>query len=190
MRFLLLILTLLFSSLCALGNSHHTLDIWDNKDYSPIKPTQTWLKGIQSFRLDRNCADRDFNLAYLVATDKHNATFIFATIEDGFAFKYKVFDINQDGKTELLVFFGSGGNANILKIFSIADDKKRTYTPKDLKEWNTTHIVSNCFGLDAIKVEKGKIKIVTRDYSDGGVLEITYKVSGNSVVEQKSIKIR
>ena len=162
-----------------------TLDIWDAKDYSNIAATQKWLKGIQSFRLDRNNVEKPYPLSYLAATDSEGATFIFDCI-GGFHFKFKAFDINGDGETELLVFYHTGGNAYKLAIYSIACAGKRSYTPKDISKWNTEMICSN--RLASIEAEKGKITVATHDYDSenhGGYLIIEYSVQDKAVKEAK-----
>lgn len=166
------------------ANFKPTLDIRDAKDYLNINATQKWIKGIQSFRLDRQ-VEKKYPLSYLVATDSDGAIFMFDCVE-GRDFEYKAFDINKDGKTELLVFYHASGNAYMLNIYSIVDGKNRTHTPKDIVKWEDVAICGNQYS--GIKVEEGKITVRTHDYGSencSGYLVTEYSVEGNVVKEIK-----
>ncbi len=166
-----------------------TLDVWDAKDFQKIEVSQKWLNGVQSFRLDRKNVERSYQTVYLVASDEEGATFIFDSLEDAIAIKYKSFDLNGDGKSELLVFYHSGGNAYLLAIYSIADEKKRQYNPKDIVKWENKMECSNQYSY--IEVEKEKITVITHNYEKGDeFLEFIYKVKGTSIeeVSKKSYK--
>lgn len=179
-RFVNLFLAI-FLSLYCYAQKNSSFEIRYNNDYTELNTEHKWLKGVQSFMFDY----KDFKgekisfsgLRYLAYTDDRGCPIIFDSLDDGLAFEYKVFDLEGDGKLELLVFFNAGGNAYILRIYQLLDDEKSFVK---IVPWKTQPSASNQYS--SIKVEKNSIIVATHNYEKGeGILEIKYKAKNGKL---------
>lgn len=161
-------------------NFDSRLTIDDNNDFTRVYPTQKWLAAVQTFRLYRDDAD-GFRRVYLAASNVGGSPFIFDSVDDGCAFEFKTFDINGDGKSELLVFYHCGGNAYVLQVYSIAEPGERQFGPSDLVKWTCDMPGSNVYNY--INVKTRKIVTISPDSSIyQGIVIRTYKVDRDRIV--------
>ncbi len=149
--------------------------IYSMENFTPIRATQKWFAGVQSVRLFRDSgagciAPSEF---YLVATTVTGEPFIFDKVEYGCAASFKTFDINGDGKSELLVFYQCG-DCYMMDVYSIAE---KYAASKSFKKWENSQVSSDFYG--EIEVECGVVKALEKDGEKKVVC--VYSVRGTTI---------
>ena len=154
------------------------LSVADMGNYTEVETTQGWLGAVQSIRLCRR-GERVVmgECIYLVATTDGGLSFIFGSIEDGGNnVSFKVFDINGDGKSELLVFYMRGSSSYRMEVYSISEHDAQQLS---LTKWKDS-VVSEYF--KKIDVEKGTIVVKTLEDGPSECI-YTYAVKGTSILQ-------
>lgn len=154
--------------------------IYSMENFTPVRATQKWFAGVQSVRFFRDSgtgciAPSEF---YLVATTITGEPFIFDRIEYGCGASFKTFDINGDGKSELLVFYQCG-DCYMMDVYSISEN----YTAsKSFKKWENVQVSSDFHG--EIEVDFGVVRASEKDGEKKVVC--VYSVKGNTITSVRA----